>query len=328
MTINRRGFLLSGLAAPAIAGFGLPAFAQAARQTAVSAAAADVTRAYRFTVGEARVTALLDGFVDLQPGMIAPYDAAQLDAGLAAAQQRRHGGGVRIPVNAFVIEEAGRTVLVDAGTAGLMGPTLGALPAALASVGITPEQVDLVAATHLHPDHVGGLLAADGSATFPNAEVAVGEVEYGFWHDDAILAAVPEGNRPFFQMARASLAPYADRLIRFQSEAEILPGLRSLPLPGHTPGHAGFLLQSGEEQLLFWGDTVHITALQFAHPEVSIVFDADPAQVLQTRLAMFDRAVADDLLVTGSHLDFPGLGKVRGAAAGYAYQPTPWQYAL
>lgn len=132
----------------------------------------------------------------------------------------------------------------------------------------------------------------------------------------------------FFQMARSSVAPYADRLKLLQGEAAAAKGLSSVPLPGHTPGHTGFVLDAGPEALLFWGDVVHAAALQFAEPDWSIPFDTDQALAAQTRRQMFDRAAADDLLVCGMHLDFPGLGQVRRASGGYRFQQAPWQFGL
>ena len=319
MSINRRNFLFAAAATPALAAAPLPVLAS-------SPSTKPFQGKYRFTVGEATVTALLDGYLDAAPQMIPGFDEAGVTASLEKAQQKLHPGGVRIPVNAFLVELNGQRILIDAGTSSFLGDTLGDLSKALDAINVSADSIDMVALTHIHPDHSGGLIGANGAAVFENAQIAVGQTEYGFWHDDAIMASVPESSRGFFQIARNTVAPYADRMIMHSGEQDVLPGLTSLPLPGHTPGHAGYLLQSGGEQLLFWGDLVHMTALQFDTPNLTIAFDTDAKQTVETRLGMFDRAVADNLLVTGSHLDFPGLGKVRNAGDGYVYQPAPWQY--
>lgn len=319
MSMTRRNFLFTAAAAPAIAAAPVPTLAsQTSKQP--------FQGTYRFTVGNATVTALLDGYLDAAPEMIPDFDEASVSAALAKFQQILYPGGVRIPVNAFLIEVGGRRVLIDAGTSSFLGDTLGDLNKALRAINVTEDSIDMIALTHIHPDHSGGLIDANGQAVFANAQMAVGQTEYGFWHDDAIMASVPESSRGFFQIARNTVAPYADRMILHSGEQDILPGLTSLPLPGHTPGHAGYLLQSGNVQLLFWGDLVHMTALQFDNPNLTIAFDTDAKQTVDTRLAMFDRAAADNLLVTGAHLDFPGLGKVRRSSDGYAFQPAPWQY--
>ncbi len=319
MSINRRNFLFAAAATPALAAVPVPVLAS-------SPTTKPFQGTYRFTVGDATVTALLDGYLDAAPQMITGFEEATVSAVLDNAQQKLHPGGVRIPVNAFLVELNGQRILIDAGTSSFLGDTLGDLNNALAAINVSPETIDMVALTHIHPDHSGGLIDANGQAVFANAQISVGQTEFDFWHDDAIMAGVPESARGFFQIARNTVAPYADRMMLHSGEHEVLSGLTSLPLPGHTPGHAGYLLQSGSEQLLFWGDLVHMTALQFDNPNLTIAFDTDAKLTVKTRLGMFDRAVADNLLVTGSHLDFPGLGKVRKAGDGYAYQPAPWQY--
>ena len=319
MSLSRRHVLMSALAAPAVASLPQILHAKGAAANALPATA-------RFTVGEATVTALLDGYLDAAPGLLSEFDEPAISAALSEAQQSLQPGGVRLPVNAFLIEQGDRKTLIDAGSANLMGDTLGEMGAALNALGIASSDIDAIALTHMHPDHAGGLINADGSAAFPNAQIAVSQTEFDFWHDDAIMASVPESSRGFFQMARTTLSPYKNHMAFHSKEQELLSGLVALPLPGHTPGHTGYLLQSGSEQLLFWGDIVHMTALQFANPNLTLVFDGDPQQTVQTRLGMFDRASADGLLVTGAHLDFPGFGKVRKSAVGYTYQAAPWQY--
>ncbi len=319
MSMNRRTFLFTAAATPAMAAAPMSVLAS-------SPSTRTFQGTYRFSVGDAMVTALLDGYLDAAPQMIPGFDEATILPALEKAQQKLYPGGVRIPVNAFLVELNGQRILIDAGTSSFLGETLGDLTKALAAINVPADSIDMIALTHIHPDHSGGLIDANGVAVFANAQIAVGQTEYGFWHDDAIMASVPESSRGFFQIARNTVAPYADRLIMHNGEQEVLPGLTSLPLPGHTPGHAGYLLQSGGEQLLFWGDLVHMTALQFDNPNLTIAFDTDAKQTVETRLGMFDRAVADNLLVTGAHLDFPGLGKVRKSGDSYVYQPAPWQY--
>lgn len=319
MSMTRRNFLFTAAAAPAVAVAPAPVLASPTSEKPFQGT-------YRFTVGDATVTALLDGYLDAAPAMILGFDEVGVSAALEKSQQKLYPGGVRIPVNAFLVEIGGRRLLIDAGTSAFLGETLGDLNKALNAINVSADSIDMVALTHIHPDHSGGLIDGNGQAVFANAQVAVGQTEFSFWHDDKIMASVPESSRGFFQIARNTVAPYADRMILHSNEQDILPGLTSLPLPGHTPGHAGYLLQSGNEQLLFWGDLVHMTALQFDNPNLTIAFDTDVTQTIETRLSMFDRAAADNLLVTGAHLDFPGLGKVRKSADGYAYQPAPWQY--
>lgn len=319
MTINRR-HLLQALAAAPVAAAIPPAAAKA------SIATKSASPFHRFTIGDATVTALLDGHLSLGTQLITDYDVDKATEALEGTMYRLEESALRVPVNGYLIEQGGRFTLVDTGGSTQMSATLGGLHGALASAGVTPGEISTVVMTHLHPDHTGGLLLSDGSAAFANAELVVSDVEWRFWHDDAILAGVPEGSQGFFHAARMSVAPYAKRRREISGETIAVPGLMAVPLPGHTPGHTGYMLDGGSESLLIWGDLVHMTALQFTYPDWTIAFDTDPALTAATRRQMMDRAVADNLLVTGMHLDFPGLGQVKRAGDGYRYQAAPWQF--
>jgi len=326
MTINRRHFLQSGAAVPIAAAM--------VSATATHSAAAtpklggQVPAMHRFTIGDVEVTALLDGHIDLQSQIINGFNPGEATRLLAESFLEMKNDSTPIPVNGYLVNDGTQLTLIDTGTAQLLGPTLGNLNAALMATGVSPQDIDTVLLTHMHPDHSGGLVDADGQAVFPNAELAVAQSEWDFWYDDGILVGVPEQSRGFFKMARDTTGPYSDRLRLFEGESEVLPGITALPLPGHTPGHTGYTLSSGDASLLFWGDVVHSAALQFAHPEWTVAFDMDPTLTVQTRKQMLDRAFADKMLVTGAHLDFPGLGHVLRDGDQFRYQAAPWQYAL
>jgi len=322
MTLSRRSLLkTAGLGTASLA---VPAFGTIAQ----AAPAGPAPVLHQFRLGDATITALLDGHLPIPAAVFTGYDAARAEESLAGGFYREGPQGLEIPVNGYLVERNGTYTLIDTGTAQLMGPDLGGLMAALTAAGVAAADITTVLLTHIHPDHAGGLLAPDGSAAFPNAELVVAEADWGFWHDDAIMASVDEGSRGFFQMARDAVAPYAERAKRFAGEGEVAPGFTAMPLPGHTPGHSGFMLDAGAEQLLFWGDVVHSTALQFPNPDWTIPFDVDQPLAAQTRKAMFDRAAADQLLVTGMHLDFPGLGRVVRDGEAYAFDKAPWQFGL
>lgn len=320
MAINRRQILGATLAAPMVAGAGLTRVAHAGDEPVKAGVF------HRFTIGDAKVTALLDGHIPISSQIITPFDQAKADVALEGSLHRFGEQGMPIPVNGYLIEKGGKYTLVDTGTADLFGPILGKLVASLKAAGVTPEQISTIVITHMHPDHTGGLVDGAGNVVFPNAELVIAEAEHKFWYDDAIMASVPEENKGFFQMARTTTAPYADRLKLFNGETEVAPGVTSVPLPGHTPGHAGYMLDGGTESLLLWGDVIHLTALQFKLPEWTVAFDTDPATVVETRKKMLDRAAADGMLVTGSHLEFPGFGRVVRQGEAYDFVAAPWQY--
>ena len=204
-----------------------------------------------------------------------------------------------------------------------MGPSLGRLAGNLAVMGVTPAAIDAVLLTHLHPDHVGGLVDAEGKALLPNAELIVHEAEPPFWQDDAMLAQATEENRGFVLLARSVLDAYRGR-VRTIASGEALPGVTAVPAPGHTPGHTGWLIASGADSLLIWGDIVHLPGVQFARPGAGMGFDVDGAQAISTRQRIMDMAATDRLAVAGMHLDFPAFGHVARAGDGYTFIPEVW----
>jgi len=277
---------------------------------------------YRLRVGAFEVTALLDGHLPLGHDMFT--GATQERAARLQFESFLPPGPVATPVNAYAVNTGERLILIDTGTATVMGPGLGLVPANLQAAGIDPAQVDMVVLTHLHPDHANGLVGQGGASLFPNAEVLVASAELAFWRDDAVMAQAPEQARAFFQMARAAIAPYAARLRPITPGGEIAPGIVTVPLPGHTPGHLGVRIVSGDAQLLVWGDTVHVAVYQFAEPGWTIGFDVDQPAAAASRRRAMDMAATDRLLIAGMHVPFPGVGFVERAGTGYRFVPVPW----
>ena len=287
----------------------------------MSIANAQVPGVYRRRVGDVLVTALNDGSVVLPPAVLLGVTPEDYETLLLAAGRRPP---FHSAVNTFLLQWPDRTVLIDTGTGKAWGDAAGKLPANLRAAGVAPEEIGHIAMTHLHMDHFGGLLDDKGAAAFPQAELWVAETEIAFWQDDAAKDAGPEARRSNFDLARSTTRPYADRMHRFPY-GEIMPGLEAIAMPGHTPGHTGYSVTSGGETLLILGDVVHVPAVQAARPEVSTAFDTDPAQATQTRRAAFERAVTEDLLVTGMHMSFPGFARIARAGEGYAVLPEAWR---
>ena len=212
----------------------------------------------------------------------------------------------RTAVNAFLVYSAGRLALIDTGCGGYLTPTTGKLLANLKAAGVDPADIDTVLLTHVHPDHSGALVdMTTGKRNFPNAELVMHENEIAHWFDDAKMAAGSEREkRLFFQAGRDQLAPYKDRWRLFKS-GEVFPGVTAIPRPGHTPGHTTYMISSGNEQLLIWGDTIHVQELQTAHPEVCLDFDVTRSLPSSSRRQVFDMVATDKLLFTGMHMHFP-----------------------
>ncbi len=279
---------------------------------------------YRTKVGSFEVTALSDGTIGL------PVDKLLTNTKPAHVTEVLKKSFVAPPVetsvNGFLVNTGTKLVLIDAGTGGLFGPTAGVLVANLKAAGYQPEQVDEIYITHLHPDHVGGLVA-DGKVVFPNAVVRADRHDADYWLSAANLEKAPAEAKGFFQGAMASLNPYvaAGKFMPFDGDTELVPGIRAMAAPGHTPGHSVYAVESQGAKLLLWGDVVHVASVQFAEPAVTISFDADSKAASKQRARLFAEAAQQGVLVGGAHLAFPGLGHVR--ADGKAYVWVPLNYS-
>ena len=279
---------------------------------------------YRAAVGDLEITALYDGYVDLAASVLLNANKAEVQRLLA--RKFIAGEKVQTAVNAYLINLGGKLILVDTGAAKAFGPTLGFIGEQIRAAGYTPEQIDIVLLTHLHADHVAGLLGTDGKPQFPNAEVRVDQAESDFWLSEANAAKAPKDFQSFFKIARDSAAPYqaAGKWKPFSGAAELAPGIKAVPAIGHTPGHTAYQIESKGERLLILGDAVHSHAVQFARPEVAIEFDSDKKQAVATRKKLFAWAAKEKLLVSGMHLPFPGLGHVRADGKAFAWVPVEY----
>jgi glyoxylase-like metal-dependent hydrolase (beta-lactamase superfamily II) len=272
-------------------------------------------------IGDVVVTAINDGMFEGAFSMLANFPAAEAEALHQAAFRAIPP---RLAINCYLIQTNARLILVDAGFGGAIGELAGHLADDLRALGVAPGDVDTVLCTHLHPDHVGGLVDGTGAAVFPNAELVVHQADHRFWSDDATLAgATTDQDRGFVQLARATITAYADRT-RLLTSGEALPGISIIPEPGHTPGHSGWLIASGSESLLIWGDVVHMPGVQFLRPEVGMGFDVDGTEAIETRKRIMDMTATDRLMIAGMHLDFPGFGHVSRAGSGYTFVPDVW----
>lgn len=280
---------------------------------------------YRMMLGRFEITALNDGTIDLEPGKLLIHATPrQVQEALDASFQ---APVIPASVNAFLINTGNKLILIDSGTgpSGIFGPNLGQLLKNLLASGYRPEQVDEVYLTHLHPDHVGGLLTNAGAA-FPNAVVRLDRRELSYWSSAEQAKRAPEGQRPFFSFAQSSLRPYKEkgRLKPFDGDVELVPGIQAISAIGHTLGHTVYKVESDGQRMLVWGDVMHVGAIQFAQPQVTIAFDTDSAAAAQTREKIFAEAAADRIIVAAAHQPFPGLGHLRRAGKGYEFVPYPY----
>ncbi|GEO86987.1 MULTISPECIES: MBL fold metallo-hydrolase [Alphaproteobacteria] len=275
---------------------------------------------YRRRVGDFVVTAVNDGIVPIPAEVMVGMAPEEVQKALAS---RFRPADPHVTIGTYLVEHGGSRTLVDTGSRNLMGPTLGKLLKNLAVLGVIPDQIDRIALTHLHPDHAGGMLDDEGKAVFPRAEVFISLDEEKYWlggepPTDA-LGISAQVNSYASQLRKV----YGDRWHAI-GEEEVIPGMRREALPGHTPGHSGYHISSGTDELLIWGDITHVPVVQIAHPEVGLAFDVDVEQGRATRRRILDRISADRLAIGGMHLEFPGFGHVVRNSSGYEYVPDLW----
>jgi len=265
-------------------------------------------------VGDAQITVLTDGVFAFPPDLFPGTDPAHLHALL----QAQGATEIATNFNAVLIRAGGRTILADAGPRDLFGPSCGNLPAGLAEAGVAPDQIDTLVLTHLHPDHIAGSITPQGAAVFPKAELVLTEAERAFWSDPARTDPISDTVSQWGALARAVLAAYADRLRIVAPGGDLAPGLTHLPLPGHTPGHGGWRLDSAGASLVHVGDIVHAPALQVADPRIAIAFDMDTDAARAQRLRLLDMVCADGLTLTGGHFLHPAFCRLERRGEGYA----------
>lgn len=276
---------------------------------------------YRLQVGDLEVTALWDGTASYNPNWL--QGEATIAGVVKAMQEDPHLLDAADTV--FLVNSGKQLILVDAGSGTWFGGgALGRMAGSLRSAGYTPEEVDLVLVTHLHSDHIGGLTTQDGKRLFPNAEVYVAKEDSDFWLSPEIAAKAPKDAQPFFQSARAIAAPYikAGKWHAFSGSGPMVDGMQIVPLHGHTPGHTGYEFSSKGQKILFWGDTIHAEQVQLEHPEVTVVFDIDPAAAAATRNQLLPKLARENIVIAGPHMLFPSLGRLHRAGSGYSWAPV------
>ena len=223
-----------------------------------------------------------------------------------------------------------RRLLVDSGLGSVPGPgghavpTVGRLQEALAAAGIDPASVDDVLVSHIHPDHIGGLFDAQGSAHFRNARYFVPRADADFWAGDrpdlsgTLMPPPLQGGT--IASAKRFLALAEGQMSLFEAGEEVLPGVRSLPLPGHTPGQVGFLFDGGSDRLFYTADAAGHPHVSVEQPEWRFAFDTNASLAIQTRKDLLDLLADRGWATYTPHFTWPGIGRFARTASGVRWQ--------
>jgi glyoxylase-like metal-dependent hydrolase (beta-lactamase superfamily II) len=289
------------------------------------------TGIHRFRLGSLDCMSVSDGTMTYTPPMFPPpatflflnaeEDSRHTVLGEHGLEAERWVGWTS-GYTCLVVNTGKHLVLVDTG-AGALGPDTGKLIKNLQSVSIAPGDIDTVILTHGHPDHIGGVTDEHGRIVYNNARYFMGKTEWDFWTSGQAEATLDEHSRAILAgIAQRNLPPIQKQVELIAGEWEIVPGIRAVAAPGHTPGQMALEIRSGGETLLYMSD-VFLHPIHLEHPGWCAAVDLVPGEVVATRKRLLEKAVSDRALVFAFHLPFPALGRVVIKGSAWSWQPLP-----
>ncbi|MBP0485091.1 MBL fold metallo-hydrolase [Sagittula salina] len=316
---SRREILTMAAAAPALI---LPAQVRAQE---LGAPATGNPSHFSFTLGEAKLTVVSDGSLQIPAsGLGVNADPEEVKAFLESyflSPEINYSH-----TNHLVVEIGEAKVLVDVGSGDRFLPTAGELMGNLSSAGIDPASITHVVITHAHPDHVWGIRDDFDEAILPDAEYFIGSGEHQFWLQDGLASRMPTEMQQFAVGAVNSLQTEGVDWTLLSNDGEVVPGVRVIDTPGHTPGHVSVVVESNGQQLIALGDSMNHAYMNFARPEWYNNFDMNGDLTVTTRQKLLDMAAADRMAVLGYHFPFPGVGHVMKDGEQYRFVPALWQW--
>jgi glyoxylase-like metal-dependent hydrolase (beta-lactamase superfamily II) len=281
---------------------------QPAEQSPPSAQASQpVTAAGTFQIGEFSATVLPDGELDF------PNDNKTFGVGRTPeelAQVLRAAGlptdKLSLAVRPLLVKTSDRVLLFDTGAGTNFGPGAGALAKSMADAGIDAVTVTDIFISHPHGDHVGGLVNAEGALAFPNATIHISAADWALLQGLNTETSASIGLNEHTKFMAAVTAKVA----AFEPGADLIPGVvKAVEIRGHTPGHSGFQIGSGDSSVLYIGDAMHHSIVSVQKPDWTIAFDRDAPTAQASRKELLARSAASGQRIYAVHFPFPGIGK-------------------
>lgn len=279
----------------------------------------------RFKLGDFEITTVADGGIMLD-GPHPIFGQDQDEAAVQALAEANHLSPTKMEIqfNPVIINTGAELVILDTGNGAARRPNAGNFVAALKTAGYTPDQVDVVVITHMHPDHIGGIME-EGKPAFPNARYVTGRAEYDFWASPDRLSGPTEGAATLVQ---SNVVPVAEKLTFLEPGGDVVSGITAVEAYGHTPGHMAYNIESNGKRLLVWADAANHFVVSIQKPDWHVRFDMDKERAGTTRKTLFDMAAADRIPVTGYHMPFPAVGYIEAKASEYRWVPSAYELYL
>jgi glyoxylase-like metal-dependent hydrolase (beta-lactamase superfamily II) len=287
--------------------------------TADAAPAIPVAQFQAFKIGSYRAVALKDGAI------VMPVDGKSFVLGQsneAVGAVLKEGGApadhFEFSIQPLLVHAGKHVLLFDTGVGNWYGGIGGKLPGSMKAAGEKPASVTDIFISHVHGDHIGGLITPSGALAFPNATIHMSAPE---WKWLSSLTDTQAKNMAI-QHVSAFVTTIKPKVVPFQPGADLLPGIvKAVELKGHTPGHFGYLIGQGPDSVLVFGDAMHSFLVSVNKPAWQVAFDSDQQLGASTRVTLVSDSAATGQRLYSEHFPFPGIGKIIKTKDGLSWQP-------